>query len=417
MKKQTVRLTAQNDHNKKMSRFASRFAKFGYEIRWKYSRPEFRTYHVDDHNRISPIGEPVNVEVVDVEISFYHNGVEIEVEHALKVNEDKVIGHIDYLGSEEGKLLSAVQQYGDDIINTEFRTRQYCDHCHTNRQRNRTYIVKKSDRQLQIGSTCVEVYFGVSVPFIEVFSEFFITFGGDDEEPFGGCGRGAAGHNCEDFIELCVGSVLKCGYVNRTKAEELGISPTGSAISYTLCTSTSGFVSAQERRNCMDAIAAWKEAAEPYMEKIKHKIEEIEAQNSEELENFTFTCVSLIKVGFVPYKYVNYIAGFVCRLVGDVRKQIEQAENKHLSANVGDRVTFKATVKMVKVIGQNYYSGRLSTKYLLVFRTPENEVVKSFYSGSENFKEGQEATITGTVMEHCNDRYGIATMISRIRVA
>lgn len=414
----TIRESARNEFDKKMRAFSRRFKRFDWDVAWVFSRPRMATYHVDDHNCITPppVGKPVHVEVIDVEIKFFREGMEQDVECALQIKDSKVIGHIDYLDEENGQITGLVKEYRGVEIDKAFRTRQYCDHCHTNRRRNRTYIVVEDERQIQVGSTCVEVYFGVPVPFIEIFADFSVVFG-DEEGLFGGYGNGPAGIDYTSFAELCVGSILTNGYVGRVKAEEEGLQKTGNCVEYIISTISSPYAQASERQKCREVRDKWVEAAKPVMEIVNNQIDALQLEKADDdMDNFTYTCVQIMNAGFVPWRYVNYIAGWLFKFVREYQHRKEREATKQYPAEIGDRITFSGKVTLVKALESVSYGYRqMSTKYLIIFRTAEDEVLKTFYSGRDSFEVDEEVTITGTVTKQCDDNFGIATLVNRIK--
>lgn len=94
------------------------------------------------------------------------------------------------------------------------------------------------------------------------------------------------------------------------------------------------------------------------------------------------------------------------------KKKEEKRESKHVG-EVGKRQQFNATVTFAKEIDTQY-----GTSLLLVMETPEGNVLKTFYSGSNSdiwdAEKGDKVTFAAAVKEHSEYQGRKETIITRI---
>lgn len=90
-----------------------------------------------------------------------------------------------------------------------------CDHCHTNRDRSRTYVLEHEDgSRVQVGSTCINDFLGhkVSLWVMEAAGTL------DDDLESWGSGEGNLG--LESYLTVVAGVIRSYGWVSRSKARE-----------------------------------------------------------------------------------------------------------------------------------------------------------------------------------------------------
>lgn len=93
--------------------------------------------------------------------------VPVDLNVEFNLGEYNYIAEIEH--TEKGNLIHAV---GNEVIPTEYRTRCYCDHCNTSRKRRETYLFKKGDKFMQVGSSCINDFFNWNaLSILEVMTE------------------------------------------------------------------------------------------------------------------------------------------------------------------------------------------------------------------------------------------------------
>jgi hypothetical protein len=411
----TVRTEATENFEKMLKTFSKRFTKVGYQIQWmKMGRPRII-------QRITPEGYEEHAEVIDYELKITDPAGQSydKIVDFLNVKGKRVVGHIDYLQAEENsdEINGLVKQYGDVEIPVMFRTRQYCDHCNTNRRRNRTFIVVDEGGKFeQIGSTCVELYFGVSVPYLDIFRDFVVKYGDDEDMGWGG-GGGIDGNKFTDLLELLTGFMLKYEYVGRQKANERGCMSTGDMMLNTIITARLRHGGEKARNKAQKLLDECREAAQSILSEISIiidlKLDEFQdPEISSKMCNFEYTCLTMANADFVPNRYFNYIAGWICRIVSENTQRKKVAVFKHFPAEIGERIEFTAKVVSVKTFMNGYGESKL-----IIFHTEDNCKIKSFYSGREYYSEGSTVKVKASIVRQEEDeKWGKSTMVSRIKV-
>lgn len=97
-----------------------------------------------------------------------------------------------------------------------------CEHCNTNRQRNKIFIVQRGDVVKRVGGACVKYYTGLSANELGAL-DFFYDPGALDvsfEEPMNYSGNGC--YELEQGLALAVELVAEAGYISKTKSMETG---------------------------------------------------------------------------------------------------------------------------------------------------------------------------------------------------
>lgn len=100
-----------------------------------------------------------------------------------------------------------------------------CDHCHLNRQRNNTYVLRKDDGSfVQVGSTCIKDYFpGNAADDMAALARLLVVIdlaaGGDDDGEWGGGSGVAQGWLREDVLTQAAAVIRERGFTPKSRAE------------------------------------------------------------------------------------------------------------------------------------------------------------------------------------------------------
>lgn len=118
------------------------------ELTYSISAPYMFEVKISDGG--NGISEKYSVKAVDITI---HGG-------QVKKGEYTVLAKIDH--GESGNIVFPVSD-GVEVKQEWYTTDQKCDHCHSNRMRNSTFIVSndKTGEELQIGKSCLKEYTGI----------------------------------------------------------------------------------------------------------------------------------------------------------------------------------------------------------------------------------------------------------------
>jgi hypothetical protein len=100
----------------------------------------------------------------------------------------------------------------------------YCEHCHSDRRRLKTYIVKniETGEYKRIGSTCVSSFLGGKHVESFLFYASFVSTMGDLEKEYSynGCDRASYYYNLDLILAITSKIIAKFGYVSHAKANE-----------------------------------------------------------------------------------------------------------------------------------------------------------------------------------------------------
>lgn len=138
----------------------------------------------------------------------------------------RVAGHT-FIGTlyhtDEGNMLMSVP--GFQIPERYRDAKSYCDHCRTERRRNDTYIVQDdaSGQTLQVGSNCLQDFFGYDVRKAAKWAETLASFRLAVSEFEGGFGFGRVEEKWTLMTVLAqTAAVVRLdGWLSRSKADEL----------------------------------------------------------------------------------------------------------------------------------------------------------------------------------------------------
>ena len=122
-----------------------------------------------DYHVVGQHFEDVLVEDEMKKVLFF----DVEVEGELKINGWKYCASVEK--TEKGNIIVA-KDGGDEIPEIYYHSEPKCDHCHSNRYRRYTYVIKNEDtgEYRQVGKACLEDYTkGMSANTIAQIAEFF----------------------------------------------------------------------------------------------------------------------------------------------------------------------------------------------------------------------------------------------------
>lgn len=145
----TIPLDSLGKVSKKLSNFQKKAEKYG----------KILEFSISNHFVIK-INTP--------EYSFYLNVVNIVISYDLIVNEGwKILAHIEK--TEAGNL---VYNFGEEnLAHLKLNDASLkCDHCNSNRIRNKAFIVVKNDEVKMVGSACLKEYTGIDPSLVCLFN-------------------------------------------------------------------------------------------------------------------------------------------------------------------------------------------------------------------------------------------------------
>lgn len=297
---------------------------------------------------------------------------------------------------------------------------QNCDHCHHNRRRNKTFIVKsvESGETKQVGSTCLKEFLGIDPA--DLLNSWGL-FDGIDSLVDGCRGKAPERFWKLEYVGPVILSIVsKNGFVSRSMCVYSNLVPT--------CQTIADYYNPPI--NNAKAYAAWKawhDEMEPTEEQIKlfeqirgrleDRILDKYLNDPQSLDGFAFKLGIMLNRGGVNYSDFQVIAAAVNREAGNIAKEIVKASKVRVDAfypcEVGDKIQVEAAIEMVREC-KSFYGSSLLVKFL----TADGFTFSTFYSGrNEAFTPGETVTIKGTVKRlEDSPKYGKTVLLNRVRV-
>lgn len=271
----------------------------------------------------------------------------------------------------------------------------HCDVCNKSRNRIDTYVMvnEVTNEQIQVGSGCLERFFGFTPKGLEFMDfESKLRETEDDFRTF----RGEHRFSVVQVVALTLAVVKELGWTSRSAAEQ----------SYVI--STSQRVS-QIVNKFDDSWRQWFVKAEAFTAEAQNVVKMVSAieGTSEYANNLrnVITCetVSIRNLGLLCSAYAAY------------KRMIEEAATVGISKHfgkVGEKVNFAATVTDTRLM-----EGAYGFTTLISFVTADGNVAKWFASGEHEYANGTKVMVKGTVKENSVYNNVKQTMLTRCKIA
>jgi hypothetical protein len=322
-----------------------------------------------------------NFQIISTEV--YPKTIEIVAE--IKPQDEWVIlGVIDHI---DGIIKAAPnQQIPFDLIPADLHNSCTCDHCNTERTRNKTVYIKnlKDSKTIRVGGSCIKYYLGYKYEHIlnylsdlQLFVTSFNNMSNDIYDEFEGVYSNGSRYiqtqvDVKDCVKYFSWYVKKHGYISKSSAEKINtekqeksfggdiepkmVSSTGNIVSNTL-----SFVNSPPSRT--------KEAYDSWMEEVIKVTDIISKENDDfynklvpfveteyKTNNFLFNVHNFINNGVVDFKYISYIIGACSMFQGKIsyedfkNKSKEEQKESNWVGTVGEKVKLE-NLKIVHVSG------------------------------------------------------------------
>jgi hypothetical protein len=361
------------------------------------------------------------------ERTYNHNGFSI-TEHGFRVllggeapsyNGARLLAALDI---EEGGFIVRTAPGVESIDRSTLRP-GYCDHCKTNRPRNRTFVVEAADgTQVQVGSTCIKDYLGWDTTI-----SFISTEEAERELDFGGFGGGERTYDVDSVLAVAWAATSTLGFVPSQSYDGL---PTRKIVAMVLGTPTAHEQKVHEAE--ILAVAAKAQGSAERAAEVKAFILSDEFSGSGEyVQNLKVLCSgSTVKdsnLGFLasaPQAHLRYLGQQAER-----KAEAEVTVNEHVG-QVKDKVEVNVTI-----VGIRYIDGAYGMTTLYTFRADTGHTYKWFssagitnlrptgrfgYDGTEIYdyveaEVGETLRIKGTIKDHDEYQGRKATVLTRCK--
>lgn len=330
--------------------------------------------------------------------------VDITVTGQLKYGDWTVIASIDHLPG--GNVINA---HGD--VPSYYRTvSSHCDHCHTNRTRNTTVIIRNdiTGDYKQIGKNCLAGYIGQDMTAWLYYNQFVEGLSSDEQDRDEYTSEHSKHMGILDALSVATMVADKIGYVSQQKAFENGLTSTASIVNGYLSHRPSSAI-----QSILDHCNVNESTVIAQVTTTQDMIKWI--QENDNNSDYIMNLKAIFDNGeIVLKKHINYALSLVAAYA-KAKKDIAEREQKKDSpasqhvGRVGDKLTITGSIKYITSCESQWgYS-------YLHHITDNNNNVYVWWT-NQRYEDKTNCTITATVKGH--DEYkGIKqTTVTRCKV-
>jgi len=305
-----------------------------------------------------------------------------------------------------------------ETIPPKFRNRDeidplYCDHCRSRRRRTATFIVAHDDGEVkQVGRQCIRDFLGHSSPErLASYMQYLLELDGDlqdDDEFSSGC-RVEYTYSIIEFLTIVRTVMREAGWMSRGAARNSYDGRQATAdIAWSIITPAYSPKDREDKVKWMakvtDADREFAQAALAFAPSLW--------EGKEDVSDYIFNMQGALSNNIIGHKTTGLVASLLSCYAKHlemeiVKKARENDANEHIGS-VGERITFKATITMVK-----YFENEWGTKTMIKFLTSEGNTLVWWYSGDDDYEQGESYKVTGTVKKHDEYRGTNTTTVAR----
>jgi hypothetical protein len=321
-------------------------------------------------------------------VSVYHN-IEVDGTQPI-INGYTLIGSVEHLG-EDGNLVKFAP--GQEIP-AEYRNGPAtCDHCHADRNRRSTFVVKHEDGTVRrVGRNCLRDFLGHDDPqwiakIAQIYYDLNEICGAMEDENYSGGGV-SKWFNIKYYLSIVAAYIREFGWCSKGMAMEgVGISTANMAAGY--CHGTIkrdqmvSEVTDNDKELAINALS-WARSLD---------------ESGDDLNDYLHNCNVISKGEVVDTKNVGIAASIVAsyqrhmnRLAERKARELLEGDSKHVGI-VGDRVDM-----VLNFVSQRSFDGEYGISHLRKFYDIDGNVVIWFGSGSfsapikqEGFEDDEDA--------------------------
>lgn len=378
--------------------------------------------------------EPLTLKVLGRKEEKQRDG-DMQVTHEIKIEgKSPILGGYEFIANIEhtdvGNIINISPNSSIKNLPDEYRHADAtCDHCHTRRDRNNTFVLKdiKTGDLKRVGRNCLKNFMpDVDPKTLLVYAASLekalnIAIGGEDMDDSGlGGGGGSKYYDATNFLfYICVAYFLDGKYISGTKARQ-NYDSGGPTIS------TAQF--AMNLRNNRDKdvekeIDSVRSKATDLAKKIDEwkdtKDWDAMAEQKPEMANYFQNMKIIARSQAIQYKNAGYHASLLGMYLRDQADAQRDADNKANAANktyigtVGEKITTDATVKVSKPFQSQYGVGNM-----YIFNDPTGNELVYFASKDMGLDVGQTYKIQATVKAQQVSKYNQQpqTVITRAKI-
>jgi hypothetical protein len=340
---------------------------------------------------LAPDGKEFTRVVFDAEIEVPQVLVQIAgVQVVARLENIEGLNMITRIGEYEGNL----DAYREATIE--------CQHCNLQRNRKGSWVVLNPEgQQIQVGDTCVDLYFGVNVErILRTSYQIHSILNSDD---FGGCPREY--EHTARFIALCAWTASTRGFVTKKQADEQ-VSTSTSQEARWLC----GPLHSNDPREREDYNAKNAQADQWLKENYEgQSVSQLVLDfwmEREELSEFEHNCrVAILSQNL---RYQGLVA-YATKLWVDAIHKTTQATpppSQHVG-QVGDKLSFTGTIKNIY-----RFSTQWGTTTQIIFMDPQGNIFVWKATNNPGVNVGETVKVRGTVKAHNDYKGTLQTLLT-----
>ena len=311
------------------------------------------------------------------EIRKYYTFLEIEVEGIAQVGEYDVVAMLEY--NPNGNIVKPLHNLDADVPQRFWHSDCTCDHCKTNRSRNKMFVVKniETDEYSQVGGSCLREFTGrLDAGAVSAMYDSIAELA--EYSGFCGIGHSEPLYDVVKVIEIATAIINKIGYF-----------PSISSMPTKYLT----IKALDEKEDCCKATVLNKELREARFEERfdeedfrATKQTAIEIVNYylslEQEDSFTHNIKTFLEIGYVKMKDIGYIAYLPQGYAKYLEKEKERAKRvaddstSDYFGEVGKRyrsvkfVTFSMITSYETMYGVTHiYKFKLANGEILIWKT------------------------------------------------
>jgi hypothetical protein len=309
-------------------------------------------------------------------------------------------------------------------IPVEFRdvSPSRCDHCHTSRQRNETFIVHHDGGDWKVvGRTCLADFTGTNSPerianYASALFDFMLSIK-DDEDRLGIGGGGNGGYYCapmRSFLKMVAIYSARHGFVTATQAKKHNettetddyLTPTGKDV-FRLFFEPNMYRSADRKKFYESITEDENQDSDDLVDAAMQwgKTQFVEAEE-EKLTDYGHNMKLLLAADYVRIIDVGFVASVIPGYKRSLQPKRERLQGKGHVGEVGKKITLPVTVKQV-----HDWTGKFGLAHITTMVDDDGNLLTWFAPGKlEAMKEGTYKVMTAKVKRH-DERDGIKSTI------
>lgn len=394
---------------KRINRITKKLDKYGYKWHFEVIGESIEEVNVIDYTNYDniPVWQftPKNCGKIAVEVITYT----FEMDN-LKLGEYEVIAVLEHNaieGSTEN-LIHVIKE--GTTIPLQYRTvKSICEHCNSDRQRNKTVLLQDMSGNIkQVGTTCIHEYTGIDgLDIIAAYQDIhdIIIDNNSLYADYARIGNYPKYKNTLEYLSICIELINKEGY----KKEDIGTNGLATKNAAWELILKDYKASEQSRQTALKVIDYFKNTT---FDESQNFLNNIKLYVSQE-----YTKLS----GFIAYAYIAYQK----QLEYEAKKAAEKAgKQSEYVGKLGDKIAVELTLKKRITYETNYtYYGE--TQYIYIFEDAAgNEykwntskcLMKQIGRFEEPIQAGEHITVKGTIKEHDEYNGTKQTVLTRCKI-